>query len=159
MYSTSTRRIHISHRARNLGVGALAAATVLGSAASSYAQTQPDQTTTPDVLYADGTWDGISVRASHWGSVQVSAVIENGQLVDFEIYDYPRMRSESRRISQSVIPYLMQEAVTTQSADLDLITGATPTSAAFIQSLQSALDQSAEAAVTGQTAPSTGVGL
>ena len=158
MSSTSTRHIRISHRARNLGIGVLTVATVAGSTAAAYAQTQPGQTTTPDVTYADGTYTGISVRADHWGSVQVAAIIEDGQLTNFQILDYPRMRRESLRISQAVLPYLMQEAVTNQSADLDLISGATPTSAAFLQSLQSALDQAAGIESNGTTT-STGVNL
>lgn len=159
MHTITTHRIHVGRRARNLGIGALAAATMASGAIATHAQSQPDSSATPDVQYADGTYTGVSVRASHWGSVQVAAVIENGELTNFQILDYPRMRSESRRISQAVIPYLMQEAVTNQNADLDLISGATPTSAAFIQSLQSALDQAAEAEPNGTTTPNAGVNL
>jgi uncharacterized protein with FMN-binding domain len=80
--------------------------------------------------------------------VQVEAIISNGQLTDFKILDYPSDRSTSRRISQIAIPYLMQEAVQAQSASVDLISGATYTSEAFIQSLQSALDMAAAAQAT-----------
>ena len=44
-------------------------------------------------------------------------------------------------ISQQALPYLIQETIQAQSATIDMISGATFTSIAFQQSLQSALLQ------------------
>jgi uncharacterized protein with FMN-binding domain len=44
-------------------------------------------------------------------------------------------------ISQAVAPILQGEAVSAQSANIDTVSGATYTSEAYAQSLQSALDQ------------------
>lgn len=146
-------------KVRNIGITALAAATIGGytlyqrtasaSDAPEMLQTAginrlaqatplPDTTT---ALYNDGEYQGDSVQAARWGNVQVTVIIEGGEITDFRIDDYPYHRSTSQRISQVAIPRLMQEVIEAQSADIDLVSGATPTSEAFIESLQSALDQ------------------
>ena len=52
-------------------------------------------------------------------------------------FDHPR----SEAISQYVEPLLRSEALQAQSAQIDLVSGATYTSDAYARSLQSALDQ------------------
>ena len=44
-------------------------------------------------------------------------------------------------INNRAVPILNREAVAAQSADIDMVSGATVTSRAYIQSLQSAIDQ------------------
>jgi uncharacterized protein with FMN-binding domain len=119
----------------------------------------PETTATPtnDGLYQNGDYTGDSDAASHWGQVQVQAVIENGALTNIKILDYPASTRLSVRISQIALPYLMDEAIKAQSATVDIISGATFTSEAFMQSLQSALDQAANGAATSTpTLTSTG---
>lgn len=108
-------------------------------------------TTTPDGQYTDGEYTGDAYRAGRWGNVQAKAVIENGQITDIQILDYPRHRSTSNQISHIALPTLMEEAIQTQNANVDMISGATLTSEAFIASLQSALD-SASAGVPASNA-------
>jgi len=100
----------------------------------------PLPTATPDGLYKDGTYDGPIVDA-YYGNLQVEAVIQGGKLTDVKFLDYPQDRRTSRFINSQAMPWLTQEAVQVQSANVDLISGATFTSEAFVQSLQSALDQ------------------
>jgi uncharacterized protein with FMN-binding domain len=100
----------------------------------------PIPTTTPQGQYKDGTYDGPVVDA-YYGNVQVEAVIQGGKIADVQFLDYPQDRRTSRFINQQAMPWLSQEAVQVQSAHVDLISGATFTSEAFVQSLQSALDQ------------------
>ena len=163
----------LTRRARNAGITALIAASIGGYAlyqrSSVSAQTlnglqlspvtiTADATSeaTPDLgLYRDGEYQGDSARAGHWGNVQVTAVIENGKLTNFKINDYPHSRSMSVEINQYALPYLMQEAVTAQNTSVDMISGATLTSEAFIQSLQSALDQAATSATLTPTPTAT----
>jgi uncharacterized protein with FMN-binding domain len=119
----------------------------------------PEATATPtnDGLYQKGDYTGDGYDASHWGTVQVQAVIENGELTDIKILDYPASTRLSVRISQVALPYLMDEAIKAQSATVDIISGATLTSEAFMESLQSALDQAANGAATSTpTVTSTG---
>jgi len=54
---------------------------------------------------------------------------------------YPNDRRESVDINSQAMPYLKQEAIQAQTAQVDGVSGATDTSQAFIQSLGSALKQ------------------
>ncbi len=107
------------------------------------AQPAPTVTPPPPAVvaagqYKDGTYTGPAVDA-YWGQVQVKAVVQNGQIADVQFLQYPSDRRTSQRINSIVMPYLQTEAIQAQNASVDLITGATLTSEAFIQSLQTAL--------------------
>lgn len=90
--------------------------------------------------FRDGTYQG-AVADAFFGMVQVQAVVQNGKLSDVQFLDYPHDRRTSQRINSFAMPYLTTEAIQAQSARVDIISGATLTSEAFIQSLQSALNQ------------------
>ena len=90
--------------------------------------------------YKNGTYTGSSVNVLV-GIMQVQAVIQNGKLSSVQILQYPNDRQTSVRINQIAIPYLQQEAVQAQSANVNMISGATLTSQGFIYSLQAALSQ------------------
>jgi uncharacterized protein with FMN-binding domain len=90
--------------------------------------------------YKNGTYTGPEVDAQY-GLVQVQAVVQNGKIVNVQFLEYPNDRRTSVRINSIAMPDLQQEAIQAQSANVDLITGATLTSEAFAMSLQSALDQ------------------
>jgi uncharacterized protein with FMN-binding domain len=53
----------------------------------------------------------------------------------------PSDKPKSARISQAAGPRLRQEALSAQSANIDVVSGATYTSEGYAQSLQGALDQ------------------
>jgi len=93
--------------------------------------------------YNDGQYVGQVVDA-FYGLVKVQATIQNGALADVEFLEYPNDRRTSIRINSIAMPMLKTEAIQAQSADVDIISGATLTSEAFSLSLQSAL-QSAKA--------------
>jgi uncharacterized protein with FMN-binding domain len=78
---------------------------------------------------------------AYYGYIKVQAVIENGSLTDVKVLEYPSDNGRSRYINQIALPYLIQEAVDAQSWKVDLISGATFTSEAFVYSLQTALKQ------------------
>jgi uncharacterized protein with FMN-binding domain len=90
--------------------------------------------------YKDGSYDG-SVADATWGNVQVKAVIQNGKITSVAFLQYPSDRSRSISINAYADPILSQEAIQAQSAQVDLVSGATDTSNAFIQSLTDALSQ------------------
>ena len=48
---------------------------------------------------------------------------------------------EDEQINSYALPVLVQETLDAQSADIDMVSGATVTSDGYLQSLQSALDQ------------------
>jgi uncharacterized protein with FMN-binding domain len=90
-------------------------------------------------IYQDGNYTG-DVADAFYGNVQVMAVIQGGQITDVQFLDYPHDRRVSMFINSQAMPYLTTEAIQAQSAQVDIISGATLTSEAFIQSLQSALN-------------------
>jgi uncharacterized protein with FMN-binding domain len=89
--------------------------------------------------YKDGDYVGAEVDA-YYGLVQVQATIKQGKLADIQFVEYPNDRRTSIRINNVAMPYLEQEAIQAQSANVDIISGATLTSEAFVQSLRAALD-------------------
>jgi uncharacterized protein with FMN-binding domain len=92
--------------------------------------------------YKDGTYTGSSADA-YYGTVQVQAVVQGGKLVTVNFLQYPSDRSTSRYINGQAMPMLQTEAIQAQSASVSGVSGATDTSAAFVQSLGSALSQAA----------------
>lgn len=95
---------------------------------------------TPTSGYKDGEYTGITADA-YYGNVQVKAVIQGGRVTDVQFLDYPRDRRTSVLINSQTMPYLKTEAIRAQNAQVNIISGATLTSQAFIQSLHSALDK------------------
>ncbi len=95
-------------------------------------------TATRSGQYADGEYVG-PVTDAWYGYVQVKAVVQNGKVTDVQFLQYPNDRRTSQQINSIAMPYLTQEAIRAQSARVNLISGATLTSRAFVMSLQSAL--------------------
>jgi uncharacterized protein with FMN-binding domain len=104
------------------------------------ASTAPLPADTPARVFADGTYTGPSIDA-YWGLVQVQAVVQRGQITSLKMLHYPSDRRESLIINQQALPLLRNEVVRAQSAKVDVVSGATLTSQAFIQSLGGALGQ------------------
>lgn len=100
----------------------------------------PTATGTSSSLYKDGTFRG-SVADAQWGYVQVKVMIQHGKITDVPFLQYPNDRSRSVRINTAADPQLTSEAIQAQSANVDIVTGATDSSEAFIQSLSDALAQ------------------
>lgn len=94
----------------------------------------------PKGQYADGKYAG-DIEDAYYGFVQIQTTVSGGRLVDVRFLQYPNDRSTSRFISQQAMPILIQEAIQAQSASVDGVSGASDTSAAFQQSLASALAQ------------------
>lgn len=124
-----------------------AATTAPAAAARSAASSAPAPTAAPaggstGATLADGTDTG-SVVQTRFGPVQVQVTIAGGKITDVTALQLPNDRQRSAEISQIVEPMLRSEALTAQSAQIDLVSGATYTSDGYAQSLQSALDQAA----------------
>ena len=88
--------------------------------------------------FSDGRFVGRREYA-YYGFVRVLAVVRNGKLRDIQVTEFPSDNGTSRTINGIALPYLIQEAVSTQKARVDLISGATFTSVAFMKSLEGAL--------------------
>ncbi|HEY1351505.1 MAG TPA: FMN-binding protein, partial [Ktedonobacteraceae bacterium] len=94
----------------------------------------PTGTRVPNSLYKDGSYTG-SVADAQWGYIQVRAVIQGGAISDVQFLQYPNERERSVLINNAADPQLTSEAIQAQSASVDIVSGATDTSEAFIQSL------------------------
>jgi uncharacterized protein with FMN-binding domain len=80
-----------------------------------------------------------SVVDTEFGQFQVQATFRDHALTDVRLIAEPG-DGHSRRIAEAAEPTLRQEALQAQSAQLDAVSGATTTSAAYAQSLQAAID-------------------
>jgi len=84
------------------------------------------------------TGDAVSTQ---WGPVQVELTVQDGEITAVDVVQYPQGNHEDVEINSYAIPVLVQETLDQQSADIDMVSGATVTSTGYVQSLQSALDQ------------------
>jgi len=88
--------------------------------------------------YADGTYTGPVVDA-YYGLMQIQAIITGGRLTSIKVLRYPNDRRTSIYINRQALPMLRDEVIRAQSANVDIISGATLSSEAFIRSLGAAM--------------------
>jgi uncharacterized protein with FMN-binding domain len=100
--------------------------------------TSPTATSGP--VYKNGTYVG-NVADAQWGYVQVKAVIQGGKIANVQWVQYPSDRQRSVEINSYADPQLTTEAIQAQNAQVDIVTGATDSSIAFMESLGNALSQ------------------
>ncbi|GII26456.1 FMN-binding protein [Planosporangium mesophilum] len=75
---------------------------------------------------------------TQWGPVQVQVRISGNRITDVTALQVPD--GNSKELSAYAVPKLRAKALTAQSADIDVVTGATQTSEGYRSSLQAALD-------------------
>ena len=115
--------------------------TASGSSSSTSTTSAAGTTTTvANALYKDGQYDGNAADA-YYGLVQVRVIIQGGKLTDVQFLRYPNDRSYSIEINTYAMPILKSEAIKAQSATVNIVTGATNSSRAFVNSLSNALNQ------------------
>lgn len=78
---------------------------------------------------------------TRYGPVQVQVVATGTRVEDVTAITLPSEEARSVQIGQRAAPVLRREALDAQSAEIDMVSGATYTSEGYQQSLQSALDQ------------------
>lgn len=141
---------------RHEGVGSVVIApsnkvqnTQSSNSADSSSGSSPPQTNTSggsssssqnSTTYKDGKYTGNAADA-FYGYIQVKAIISSGKITDVQFLQYPNDRQNSIYINSQAMPWLKQEAIKAQNARVDIISGATDTSNAFIESLTNALNQ------------------
>lgn len=87
---------------------------------------------------SDGSYAGGSFDA-YWGRVQVTANISGGRIASVKVNKFPSGKSTSRRINDVALPILEREVISAQGTRVNLVSGATLTSKAYLRSLNSAL--------------------
>ena len=100
-------------------------------------QTTPPHTTKAKAKASTHKYTG-PVEDMQWGPVQVTIVVKNKKITDVQA-SAPMERARSQFINSQAVPWLRQEVLKAQSANIDAIGGATMTSEAFYYSLQGAL--------------------
>jgi uncharacterized protein with FMN-binding domain len=115
------------------------------STAVATAPTGTTETPSPTGTSGSGTSSGAktysgSVAQTRWGPVQVTITVSGGKITDVAIPIYPNGNPRDEEINAYALPVLTQETLSTQSADIDTVSGATVTSDGYKESLQAALD-------------------
>ena len=94
---------------------------------------------------------GTAYQADRWGPLQVTIVVRKTttitgtkrkvtrKLTALSVPTYPNHTDRSVYINTQALPILKSEALRAQSANINLVSGATDTSQAFAESLQSAI--------------------
>jgi len=81
------------------------------------------------------------VASTSYGPVQIQLIKRNGKIVKVAVLVQPTNTLHDVQIGEFAFPKLIGETLTAQNSKIDAVSGATYTSAGYIQSLQSALDK------------------
>ena len=114
-------------------------ATASQGAGSAPSTTAGGATTAAGALKS-GTFTGAQADTPY-GPVQVQVVVANGTITSANATMYPKSGGHDKEINDYAIPILNSEATAAQSAQINMVSGATYTSGGYQSSLQSALDQ------------------
>ena len=86
------------------------------------------------------TADG-PIERTLFNSVQVRVVVKGGRLISVTALVLPNVDARSRQLSALAGPILAREALASNGAVVDAVSGASYTSGAYVESLQGALDR------------------
>lgn len=78
---------------------------------------------------------------TRYGAVQVKITVAGGKITKSVVTQVPWTDRRDQEINSQAVPILNSEVLSAQSANIDMVGGATFTSQGYIQSLQSAIDQ------------------
>lgn len=104
------------------------------------ATTLPATTAPPATASAERTYDGQDIQYVY-GDIVVNATLRGGRILNVSVPQNGAVDGRSQMINSYAVPILEQEAVAAQGVNINVVSGATFTSDAFAQSLQSALSQ------------------
>ncbi len=82
-----------------------------------------------------------SAEDNPYGTIQVRVTLSGGRVTDVSTLQSPSDRGRSVDIAQQALPLLRQEVLKAQSAQIDVVSGASYDSQGYAQSVQSALDK------------------
>ena len=82
--------------------------------------------------------DAIDTR---YGPVQVQITVADGKITAVDVLQVPMSDRHDQMINSQAVPIYNDEAVQAQSANIDVVSGATFTWEGYTQSLQSAIDK------------------
>jgi uncharacterized protein with FMN-binding domain len=109
------------------------------SASSSPSASPPASATTPaSTAPRKITGDAIDTK---FGPVQVAVTVQGSRITKVEVLQVPEENHRDQEINSFAVPELIDETMTAQNAQIDVVSGATYTSNGYVTSLQSALDR------------------
>jgi uncharacterized protein with FMN-binding domain len=76
-----------------------------------------------------------------YGPVQIQLIVKSGKIVKVAVLQQPMNTIHDIQIGEFAFPRLISETLAAQNAKIDTVSGASYTSAGYISSLQSAVDQ------------------
>jgi uncharacterized protein with FMN-binding domain len=136
-----------SHLAISSGAGRTGTAKSSSGAKSTTPTTSPSpsQSTTAPTTAAPGasqprTATGTDVQY-RYGDIQVQVTTTGSKIDNVSIAQEGATDARSYQINSQAVPILESQTMSAQSTQIDGVSGATYTSQAYLQSLQSALDQ------------------
>jgi uncharacterized protein with FMN-binding domain len=80
------------------------------------------------------------VATTAYGPVQIQLIMRNRKIVKVAVLQQPANTIRDIQIGEFAFPKLISETLTAQNAKVDAVSGASYTSAGYIKSLQSAVD-------------------
>jgi uncharacterized protein with FMN-binding domain len=80
------------------------------------------------------------VATTVYGPVQIQLIMSNRKIVKVAVLQQPQNTIRDIQIGEFAFPKLISETLTAQDAKVDAVSGASYTSAGYIKSLQSAVD-------------------
>jgi len=98
-------------------------------------------TGTPNVKGSQTVVGSDQALAGNLGDIQVKVTASNGKIVSVGMAKMNLHGPQSQQISNSVIPQLEKQTLTSNGGPIQGVSGATYTSQAYTRSLQAALDQ------------------
>ncbi|GAB3928862.1 FMN-binding protein [Microlunatus endophyticus] len=81
------------------------------------------------------------VAQTERGPVQVKITVKHKKITGVSILQVPSEDPMDVRINDYAVPILIKETISAQSAQIDMVSGATVTGGGYLESLQSALDR------------------
>jgi uncharacterized protein with FMN-binding domain len=109
------------------------------------------KTTRKKVIVVTKKFTGYAIEAGRWGPLRVTITVRKTttitgtkrkvtrKLTALGVPTYPNHTDRSVYINTQALPILKTEALRAQSANIDMVSGATDSSEAFAESLQSAI--------------------
>jgi uncharacterized protein with FMN-binding domain len=92
---------------------------------------------------SDRTYTGQDV-SYRYGDIEVAVTVDGSRIVTVSVPQDDAFSPYSQTVNSAAVPILVREAVAAQGLNFDVVSGATYTSDAFAQSLQSALDKESQ---------------
>jgi uncharacterized protein with FMN-binding domain len=115
-----------------------ATATTSSTTSSSVTTTSPSSTASSSSGSRAAVGEAVSFQ---YGELQVKVTEQAGRITNVSIARFEISDPHSQSIDEYAVPRLRQEVISAQSAHIDGISGASYTSQAYEQSVQSALDK------------------